>query len=159
LECSPASQKLVTKHPDAMSHVLLLHDWKPRISADDEKELLREVESGLTYQALREEVEKRADALEAKSDAQRAPDRETASRRSTHARTGGGNVSRGREVKGADAREARREAEGALATAGQYIETARGWMESLSEDERQKLSGKYAFALRRRLKEIFPEIP
>lgn len=151
-------QEMVEEYPDSMSHGLLIDRYKNRISPQDKKELIQEASQGMSLAVLQEEVNQRAAAFKLAQDTRSAPDRETASRTRENERTGGGNVSRGEEVKGPSRQEAKQEVTNALNYAAANLETARKWLEKLPDDEKDKFSNQ-AWGIRRRLKEIFPEIP
>lgn len=129
-------QEMVEDDPLTMSHALALHNAD--LPQDEKKALVEEVEQGLSVVNLKTEIDRAIQARTLQMETASAPDLETAQRTSTFERTGGSNVSRGLQVKGASARESLTEATAALKTASAQIDTAATWFRSIKAEDYEK---------------------
>lgn len=151
----PDVQKFATASPDLMSHALAVREVGDQTFR---KTLMELAKHGATVTEIKEAIQEEKDAKKTLQDSQTPPDTETAQRASTHARTGGGNVSRGRQVTGHSIKERREETENSLSRASHNFDIAAGWMAELSDADRRKYSAKHGLVLKRKLFELFPDL-
>jgi ParB/RepB/Spo0J family partition protein len=111
LECTQDVQRMVEKHPDTLSHALAFRAAGDKLLADDRKELITEVNKGMSLVALKDEIQERIAAHEFKSQSRQAPDAHTQSRQKQAAITGSAPVSRGKQVTATTPRHAKAEVE------------------------------------------------
>ncbi len=92
--------------------------------------LLQQVIEKASYRAVEKQVEQVKSRLKNEAESRRAPDSETSTRSAENARSGGGNVSRGRQLKGNTDVQARAALESVLATMDGHIHTVKAWKAS-----------------------------
>lgn len=135
LKTKPDVQAVAARAPLAMSSLLLIDTVK---DSELRSDLLEQVEANAPHSQIKARVE--AHNAEKAHRSGIAPDKETASRTAENARTGGGNVSRGKPVKGLSARETNQNAAQAVLEAEWKAETVAHWLEKLNDKERAKLT-------------------
>lgn len=106
-------------------------------NTDHLEALIAAIDNGASYKAIKAQVERIEADEEVRRESAKAPDSETQSRASENARTGGGNMSRGRQVTGARALDARAECE-------RGIGLLRAWMPHLTEPQKKKVLAELA---------------
>jgi ParB family chromosome partitioning protein len=125
LKTRPDVRAVAAAHPRALSSLLLIN----KINDEAKRgEMLRLVEQGAGFKQVETAVEDYREAQAAFSKSQTAPDAETRSRASAHT-TGGGQVSRGKQVNIATKREAGENARQAASAALGNIVTVRQWVD------------------------------
>lgn len=127
LKTAPDVQAVAARTPMAMSSLLLIDKIKD--DTDLRAELLDQVKHGASHAAVKAQVEEYRLQRELASQSRQAPDRETRERLATHERTGGGQMSRGRQLTGASAAEARQQSE-------HHLRQLREWTVYLSPRDR-----------------------
>jgi len=132
-DCPSDVQDMVNRHSDTMSHALAFRAVGKKLPADDRKELIQEVLSGMSLVVLKGEIEARIATHERKADTRRAPDTHTQSRQTQAAVTGSAPVSRGERLKGASLNESLNEAVNGLKTASTQIDNAATWFRTIDE--------------------------
>jgi len=123
-------QAVAARVPFAMSSLLLIDTIKD--DAEERRSLLEAVQDGTPHAAIKARIEARALQQKLERQTHQAPDAQTAVRTRLHARTGGGNVSRGELVTGNSAAEARAEVGGALSEIERQLRTLEAWKAQLS---------------------------
>ncbi len=130
-DCPADVQEMVARHPDTMSHALAFRSAGEKLPAADRKELLEEINQGLSLVSLKEEIEDRISARELRQSTRRAPDTHTQQRQQQAETTGSAPVSREKLVKGASSRESVNEAVAAFKQLSASIDNAASWFRTI----------------------------
>jgi ParB-like chromosome segregation protein Spo0J len=155
LKCPPDVQKFATQHPALMSHALAMREVGDKSFRGELMELATHRAS---VREIEEAIEEKKAAQEKQRESQRPPDAQTAQRSAEYSRTGGGNMSRGKQVRGHSVQERREETENSLLRASKNLEFAQEWLSGLSEKDRLKYSARFGAVLKRKLFEMFPDL-
>jgi ParB family chromosome partitioning protein len=134
LKLHPKLQEVAQRHNAVKSSLL-----KIQLVAHTEHLdlLIEDVENGASFKKIEGRVDRILADDELKKQSQRPPDAETAARTKENERTGGGNMSRGRQVTGNRAREAREESQ-------RHVNSLESWVPLLSDADYEKIVVKFA---------------
>jgi ParB-like chromosome segregation protein Spo0J len=128
LKCPEDVQQFVAAHPD---HEIMSHALAVRNVVDKEQRqfLLQLAVHGASVKEIEGEIQRAAEEHQLKLASQHAPDTETQQRQTAHASTGGGQMSRGRQVTGTSKREATEAAQSAATSAAHNLTSVEQWVE------------------------------
>lgn len=100
--------------------------------ATDRKALLIQIdrERPAAYRPIKKQVDDVLERIKTQKQSRSAPDTETAQRSATNAQTGGGNVSRGHQVKGASAKESQQQVDALLSRMNNDFISLQNWLQA-----------------------------
>lgn len=108
-QCPKDVQRMVNAHSDTMSHALAFRAAGDKLPADDRKQLIDEVLSGMSLVDLKEEIAARIQANNIRKDAKSQPDTHTKKRRAIASTARGVSTSHGETTSSASIDEAKTE--------------------------------------------------
>jgi ParB family chromosome partitioning protein len=139
-ELRPALQEVAKRHASVKSSLFEIQKVRDE---QTERDLLDAVVGGASFSAIKARVIEHLESEKQKKAAYQAPDRETQQRSAEYSRSGGGGVSRGRQLKGNTAAEAVETITGALQSIGWKLDTIDKWENLLSEKQKAKLTPEF----------------
>lgn len=135
----PDVQALAGRHRLVISSCFAIDKVK---DSELRQQLIDLVDAGGSFQAVSARIADASTQTKLQTQSQRPPDRETASRSSAFAQHGGGSVSRGRQVTGQSAKDAKQEVEEKLNEVESALVVAEQWWSHLTESQRVKFAPK-----------------
>jgi ParB family chromosome partitioning protein len=126
----PDVQAMTQRHSGVLSAAYEISRLKEE---SDRAPIIARVDAGAGFQEVKSEVARVLEAQQRAKESEHAPDAETERRARHNAESGGGNVSRGREVTGTTSREAKKRVEELLSEADATAALLAQWAPHLDE--------------------------
>lgn len=135
----PRLQEVAQRHREVKSSLFEIQKVASTAHLDA---LIQAVDSGAAYKTIKAQVERIASEEALKKESRRAPDSQTRARTAAHANAGGGQMSRGRQVVGNAAAEARDEVR-------RHLAGLEAWLPLLSDTDYDKYVAAFASRIAR----------